>query len=172
MRFQSAHSIQSAMRRIMIDINAKLVSIRALHTECDYQDARSFSSLRSFNPRTPYRVRSTSSVPSSSVMGFQSAHSIQSAMATQSKIRLIRALTTPLSQQNRRILGDPFPRPHPCARPRRENTCRFYDHLGFALEPSFGISHSFVSRLQNFGRPRQTTFLGLPCHPTKRRVRP
>ena len=94
------------------------------------------------------------------------------AMATQSKIRLIRALTTPLSQQNRRILGDPFPRQHPCARPRRENTCRFYDHLGFALEPSFGISHSFVSRLQNFGRPRQTTFLGLPCHPTKRRVRP
>jgi len=80
-------------------------------------------------------------------------------MATHSKISPIRALASPLSQQNRRILGNPSQLTHPCARPRREKTSRFYDHLGFALEPSFGTSHSFVLRLQNFGRPRPTTFL-------------
>lgn len=62
-------------------------------------------------------------------------------MATQSKIRPIRTLTPPLIQQNRRNLGNPFPLSHPCARPLREKTCRFYDHLGFALELSFGSSH-------------------------------
>ena len=112
-----------------------------------------------FNPRTPYRVRCpcAGGEPTHSV--FQSAHSIQSAMATHSKISPIRALASPLSQQNRRILGNPSQLTHPCARPRREKTSRFYDHLGFALEPSFGTSHSFVLRLQNFGRPRPTTFL-------------
>ena len=135
--FQSAHSIQSAISTTANFSMLDAVSIRALHTECDARPA-------------------LSSLPAT---WFQSAHSIQSAMATHSKISPIRALASPLSQQNRRILGNPSQLTHPCARPRREETSRFYDHLGFALEPSFGTSHSFVLRLQNFGRPRPTTFL-------------
>ena len=34
---------------------------------------------------------------------------------------------------------------------------------------SFGLSHSFVSRLQNFGRPAKRPYFGLPRHLTKRR---
>ena len=38
------------------------------------------------------------------------------AMATHSKIRTFRVLTPPLSAQNRRNLGNPFPLSHPCDR--------------------------------------------------------
>ena len=67
-------------------------------------------------------------------------------MATQSKIRPFRTLASPLSQQNRRILGNPFPLTHPCTCSLREKTSRFYDHLGFALELSFSSSHRHLCR--------------------------
>ena len=63
------------------------------------------------------------------------------AMATQSKIRPIRGLTPPHRSQNRRILGNPSPQWHPCARPLREKRHRFYDHLWIALERFIGSSH-------------------------------
>ena len=95
------------------------------------------------------------------------------AMATHSKIRLFRVPFHPHRSKNRRILGNPFPLTHHYASSLRKKTHRFYDHLRFALELSFGISHSFVSRLQNFGRPRPTTFFWSSSRrPTKRRVRP
>ena len=62
-------------------------------------------------------------------------------MATHSKICPLRLPSPPLSQQNQRILGNPFPLTHPCARPRREKTCRFYVCLRFELKLSFGLSH-------------------------------
>lgn len=70
----------------------------------------------------------------------------QGAMATHSKIRPFQVSSTPHSPQNRRILGNPFQRTHPCNRPLREKTCRFYVHLGFALKPSFSISHHHLCR--------------------------
>ena len=94
------------------------------------------------------------------------------AMATHSKIRPFRAPSHPLIAQNRRNLGNPFPHRHPYVRPLREKMSRFYDHLRFALELSFGISHSFVLRLQNFGRPRQTTFFWSNPSPNQATVRP
>ena len=94
------------------------------------------------------------------------------AMATHSQIHPIRAPTTPLSQQNRRILGNPFPRTHPCTRPLKEETSRFYNHLRFALRRSISSSHRHLCHGCNFRPYRQTTFFGLPRHPTKRRVRP
>ena len=95
------------------------------------------------------------------------------AMATHSKIRPLRGPSPPLSPQNRRYFGNPFSLTHPCDRSLREKTSRFYDHLGFELELFFGISHSFVLRLQNFGRPRQTTFFWSNSrHPTKRHIQP
>ena len=81
------------------------------------------------------------------------------AMATHSKIRPLRALTPPLSSQNQHNLGNPFPHSRPCSRPLREKTSRFYDHLRFALEPSFGLSHHFCVAVANFGRPRPNDLL-------------
>ena len=83
----------------------------------------------------------------------------QGAMATQSKIRPIRGLTPPHRSQNRRILGNPSPQWHPCARPLREKRHRFYDHLWIALECF--LAHLTVTcvAVVIFGRPRQTTFL-------------
>ena len=83
------------------------------------------------------------------------------AMATHSKIRPFRVPFHPHRSKNRRILGNPFPLKHPCDRPLREKTHRFYDHLRFALEHFWLISPVFVSRLQNFGHPRPTTFFWL-----------
>ena len=39
------------------------------------------------------------------------------------------------------ILGIYSPLTHPCARSLKEETSRFYDHFGFTLERSFGLSH-------------------------------
>ena len=80
-------------------------------------------------------------------------------MATHSKIRPLRALTPPLSSQNQHNLGNPFPHSRPCSRPLREKTSQFYDHLRFALEPSFGLSHHFCVAVANFGRPRPNDLL-------------
>ena len=89
-------------------------------------------------------------------------------MATHSKMHPIRAPSPPLSQQSRRNLGNPFPLTHPCDRSLQKKTHRFYVHLRFALERSFGSSHRpFVLRLQNFGRPRQTTFLWSTSSPNQ-----
>ena len=83
----------------------------------------------------------------------------QGAMATHSKIRPFQVSSTPHSPQNRRILGNPFQRTHPCNRPLREKTCRFYVHLGFALELSFGASHHYLCRGCKFSIVKhQTTF--------------
>ena len=81
------------------------------------------------------------------------------AMATHSKIRLIRTLTITHRAQNRHDLGNPRPRKHPCIRPLREKTHRFYDHLRFTLRP-FTLAYLTisVSRLQNFSRPAKATF--------------
>ena len=95
------------------------------------------------------------------------------AMATHSKMYPIRVPSHPLSQQNRHNLGNPFPLTHPYVRPLREKTSRFYDHLRFALELSFGISHNYLCRGCKFSvaTAKRPSF-GLPRHPTKRRIRP
>ena len=112
-----------------------------------------------FNPRTCVRCDAwfLSALPV--YLLFQSAHSIQSAMATHSKIHPIRALVPQLRPQNRRILGNLFPLTQPCARPLKEKTGRFYDHLRFAPELFFGISHRHLCRGCKISvAPRQTTF--------------
>ena len=95
------------------------------------------------------------------------------AMATHSKMYPIRVPSHPLSQQNRHNLGNPFPLTHPYVRPLREKTSRFYDHLRFALELSFGLSHHYLCRGCKFSvaTAKRPSF-GLPRHPTKRRIRP
>ena len=97
----------------------------------------------------------------------------QGAMATQSKIRPIRGLTPPHRSQNRRILGNPSPQWHPCARPLREKRHRFYDHLWIALERFIGSSHRRLCCGCKFSvvRAKRPCF-GLPRRPTKRRIRP
>ena len=97
----------------------------------------------------------------------------QGAMATQSKIRPIRGLTPPQRSQNRRILGNPSPQWHPCARPLREKRHRFYDHLWIALERFIGSSHRRLCCGCKFSvvRAKRPCF-GLPRRPTKRRIRP
>ena len=125
-----------------------------------------------FNPRTNERCDpqrgNKANTPDVSIRA-----PTKGAMATHSKIRLFRVPFHPHRSKNRRILGNPFPLTHHYASSLRKKTHRFYDHLRFALELSFGISHSFVSRLQNFGRHRQSDLLLVKSrHPTKRRVRP
>ena len=95
------------------------------------------------------------------------------AMATQSKIRPIRGLTPPHRSQNRRILGNPSPQWHPCARPLQEKRHRFYDHLWIALERFIGSSHRRLCCGCKFSvvRAKRPCF-GLPRRPTKRRIRP
>ena len=97
----------------------------------------------------------------------------QGAMATHSKIRPFRVPSPPLSQQNRRILGNPSQLTHPCARPLRKKTCRFYDHLWIALERFIGSSHRRLCCGCKFSvvRAKRPCF-GLPRRPTKRRIRP
>ena len=95
------------------------------------------------------------------------------AMATHSKIRPFRALTTPLTPQNRRNFWNPFPLTHPCASPLREKTCRFYDHLGFALEFSFGFfRYSCVAVVKFSIAPRQTIFFWSTPQPNQATARP
>ena len=95
------------------------------------------------------------------------------AMATHSKIRPFRALTTTLTPQNRRNFWNPFPLTHPCASPLREKTCRFYDHLGFALEFSFGFfRYSCVAVVKFSIAPRQTIFFWSTPQPNQATARP
>ena len=84
------------------------------------------------------------------------------AMATHSKIRPFRAPFTPLRQQNRRILGNPFPLTHPYVRPLKEKTSRFYDHLRFALERSFGAFHYLCRGCKFSAAHAQRPFLVYP----------
>ena len=107
-------------------------------------------------------------------------------MATHSKIRPIRALVPPLSQQNQRILGKPFPLTHPCARHLREKTCRFHVHLRFALG-QLPLAHlivicvavaNFRSSTPNdlllikFTSPNQATYSTLPDNQRPHRTFP
>ena len=104
---------------------------------------------------------------------FQSAH--QRWVRWQHTVRFARSedLSIPIDQKNRRILWNPFPLTHPCASSLRKKTHRFYDHLRFALEPSFGSSHHFCVAVVNFrSSPPNDLFLVKSRHPTKRRVRP
>ena len=93
-----------------------------------------------FNPRT--RVGCDARMELSPCAGSVSIRApAWGAMATHSKICLFRVPSPPLDQQNRHNLWNQFPLTHLCARPLKEETSRFYVHLRFALELSFGSSH-------------------------------
>ena len=102
-------------------------------------------SIVSFDPRTRVGCDVTEDAGfCCCVVSIRATYTV--AMATRSKIRQIQALTPQLSAQNQRNLGNLFPLTQHCARPLREKTHRFYGHLGFALELSFGLSHRHLCR--------------------------
>lgn len=88
-------------------------------------------------------------------------------MATHSKICPFRALTPPHRSQNRHNLGNPPQYSHPCDRPLREKTHRFYGHLGFALELFFGISHHFCVAVAKFRSSAPNDLLGFTPSPNQ-----
>ncbi|AHM65739.1 hypothetical protein PPSQR21_020910 [Paenibacillus polymyxa SQR-21] len=78
--FQSTHSIQSATELQRVGRSVMLISIHALHTECDASEHSSpWIEDSNFNPRTPYRVRLKRELFIAAMSLFQSTHSIQSA---------------------------------------------------------------------------------------------
>ena len=113
----------------------------------------------SFDPRTHARCDAYVFLFSKNRILVSIRAHTRGAMATHSKIRPFQVYSTPHSPQNRRILGNPFQRTHPCARPRREKTCRFYVHLGFALR-QFTLAYLTIIcvAVVKFRSPRQTTF--------------
>ena len=77
---------------------------------------------------------------------FQSAHPRR--VRWQHIVRFARFECLPLHSDHKIdvIFGNPFPLTHPYVRPLREKTSRFYDHLRFTLELSFGLSHRHLCR--------------------------
>lgn len=130
------------------------------------------SHIRQFQSAHPRRVRFLSDMEIIT-RAVSIRAPVRDAIATHSKIRPLRATSPPLSKQNQRILRNPFQRPHPCARPRRENTCRFYVRLGGCTRTFLWLISPLLCRGCNFSvatakRPSS----GLTRSPTKRRVRP
>ena len=131
----------------MLSSFLQCVSIRATYTGGDRKRSQRSRACKRFQSAPPIRVAMTLFIIAvKGVEQFQSAPPIRVAMATHSQIRPFRALAPPHRPQNRHNLGNPLPRTHPCARPLREKTCRFYVHLGFALERFFGLSHRHLCR--------------------------
>ena len=88
------------------------------------------------------------------------------AMATHSKIRPIRALTLPLSQQNRHNLGNPVPLTHPCAHSLRKNApilclLEVYTRTFLAYLTVICVA------VANFRSSRQTTFFWSTTSPNQ-----
>ena len=77
--FQSTHSIRSATIQLLRDPHNFLISIHALHTECDGYVLQTPAGPSYFNPSTPYGVRLNAGTYRSMRELFQSTHSIRSA---------------------------------------------------------------------------------------------
>ena len=103
---------------------------------------------------------------------FQSAHPIQDAMATHSWIHQIRALTPSRNQQNQRVLGNLSPLAHPRVRLLREETSRFYDHLGGRTQIFLWLIELFVLRslVVKVSPHLSTNFIWSIRHPTTRQT--
>ena len=153
LQFQSAHPRRVRCRRSFSGCCCTSFNPRT-HEGCDSTSILMCWACLSFNPRTHEGCDSCHLSPAIKQRGFNprthegcdNLHrsvdcaiivSIRAptrgAMATHSKIRPFRALVSPLSQQNRHVLENPFPLTHPCVRHLREKTCRFYVCLRFAL---------------------------------------
>ena len=74
-------------------------------------------------------------------------------MATHSKIRPFRALTHPLSQQNRHNLGHLFPLTHPCVRPHKRKRTDFTITWGSHSNLSFAHLTVICVAVVNFRSP-------------------
>ena len=77
--FQSTHSMRSATSSSVVLVCAIVISIHALHAECDPKPTRTLRLTIDFNPRTPCGVRPKSNNAHFCSLEFQSTHSMRSA---------------------------------------------------------------------------------------------